>query len=856
MVRTLPFICYALLSLCPPPTWAHPTLSGNVLDAQSGLALVGAYVEVEETRKGATTSEEGLFQLDLPPPGNYTLSVSFVGYHAQRLAVQVRPGEEHSLLVQLEPEPIQLHSILVQADPAAISAASSRTLRAFDLRTRPRASVRDLLQVAPGLFTAQHAGGKAQQLFLRGFDGGFGTDVAVAVDGMPVNLVSHGHGQGYADLNFLIPETVERLEVFKGPYFAQYGNLANAGQLSLYTRDRLDQNTLRVERGRFNTARYTALYQVSPDSAQNSAYFAGDYLLTDGPFDQPEDLHRLNLFAKVYRRLPGEAELRAEISGFSSSWDASSQLPSRAVEGGQISRWGTINTAEGGNTARHNLVLSYSRGGRSGAEGFAAHAYLCDYNLKLYSDYSFFLQDPIFGDMVEQSDDRYTAGLHAQYHLAHRLGPLLARWNGGGGFRADDVALELWQVVQRRRYWPLVNARVQEHNSFLWGQEELTWGPRWRLVLGMRADHFTFEVEDHLEVAQQGLLPLDEWLRIFQIRDRLPRPKALHVALVQPHASGTAQQALLSPKANLICAAGPGLDLFANFGLGFHSSDARSAVLGQFVREQSAYLARRGATPAQVDAVLDTLNLDPALRQAQLLPRTRGAELGFRTRLQGNRAGSLSLGPSAGHYGSDVRFHAPAVRLGERFSLGGALWWMDVEDEIIYSPQAGLAEPRGRTRRWGVDLESRSQVGPWLWADLDLNWARGRLRGAPEGADRIPLAPRFTAAGGLTLRPSHRFEAGLRCRHLGDRPATPTNSLLAEGYTLFDLSASCHLGPFLIELAAENLLDTEWREAQFAGDSLLPGEGGHAQRGPPPPTDVNFVPGSPLNLRLGVNFLY
>ena len=123
MARTLPFICYALLVLCPVQALAHETLSGNVLDAQTGLALVGAYVEVEETRKGAATGEEGLFQLDPPPAGSYTLSVSFVGYHTQRLAIQVRAGEEHSVLVQLEPEPIQLHSILVQADPAAISAS-------------------------------------------------------------------------------------------------------------------------------------------------------------------------------------------------------------------------------------------------------------------------------------------------------------------------------------------------------------------------------------------------------------------------------------------------------------------------------------------------------------------------------------------------------------------------------------------------------------------------------------------------------------------------------------------------------------------------------------------------------------
>lgn len=830
---------------------------GVVVDAATGAGLVGANLLLEETAQAVACDTGGAFVLTSVPVGVYTLVVSHVGYRTAFRRLEVTGAKSAPVRLRLQPEPVQLQQTLVQADPSASSAGASRPVREFDLRIRPTGSPREVIQVVPGLFTARRAGGGgAEQIFLRGFDSSQGADVAIAVDGMPANLVSHGHGQGYADLGFVIPDVIERVEVYKGPYYAEYGNLANAAQLVIRTRDRLPQSSVRVERGGLNTGRYTALVQL-PSQGESSAYFAGDLYTTDGPFEQPQELRRLSLFGKVRRPLSDEAALTVTAGGAAATWAGPGQIPRRAVTSGRVTEWGTVSQGEGGATARHYLNVLYRADSPSGREQLAAEAYLGDYGMRVYANNTYVLQDPIFGDMIEQSDHRWLGGLNLRYRAPHQVGPFSATAALGGGLRTDQIDLELWQVIQRRRYWPLIDAQVGERNYSAWGQEEVVLSPSWRTVLGLRGDYFTFDVEDRLEIdVLKGVLPLTEYLK--ELRRTAPRGKLLHVPLVQPHASGLAQTGILSPKASLIYSAGPGLEVYGNLGTGFHSNDARSVVIGEFVREQARVLAEEeGATEAEISAILDTLKFDPAQRRTAIIPRTVGGELGMRLRLAGPLGGVLrQLGPVAGHYPGDVRFHAPVASLSGRLNLAGALWWIDVEDEYIYVADTGAQERRGRTRRWGLDLEGRAQLRSWLWGDLDANWAHGRLRDEPTGQDRIPLAPRFTSAGGLTARWSERVECWLRFRHLDDRPATTDGILIAEGYTLFDLSAGYHANRFQLEVAVENLLDRAWREGQFALQSVLPWEGELVLHGPPPPPDIHFSPGNPRNLRVGLRLFY
>ena len=362
-------------------------------------------------------------------------------------------------------------------------------------------------------------------------------------------------------------------------------------------------------------------------------------------------------------------------------------------------------------------------------------------------------------------------------------------------------------------------------------------------------------MEDRTERQPEGILPLTEIIK--QVR---ASAKPLHVPLEQPHASGAAEQGILSPKASLMYGPHDQLDLFANIGTGFHSNDAREAIIGEVTREQVRIMRDLQLEEDEVAAVLDILRFDPAHLGTRGLARTVGGEVGFRLRAlvpprPPEAPGPHFRVPVVSHYPGDVRFHAPVVRLRGGLNLAAALWWIDVDDEFIYAADVGKTEQRGRTRRWGADLEGRAQLLPGLWADADLNLSRGRLRDAPSGSDEIPLAPRLTSAGGLTLRLSDRYEGSLRYRHVDDRPANEDGAITAEGHTLFELAVTHHRGDYQIDLAVQNVLDAEWRAAQFATQSLLDGEG-LSPLDPPPGPEIHFSPGNPRTLRLGVAYLF
>ena len=848
-------VCLSLL-LCGGALRAHgpvsgeAVLSGTVVDADANAPVERAIVQLEA---GATvvTDDAGTFRLDHVHPGERILRVEHLGYQPHRLRIVLAPGAERRVIVELHPQPIVLSRTLVESDRAALSLASDRAVREFDLRTRPATAPRHLLEVVPGLITVGQAGGRASSLLLRGFDNGFGTDVAFDVDGLPVNLVSHGHGQGYADLAFLIPETVETLEVYKGPYFPEYGNLANAAQIVLRTRTHLHGNSVTVSWGRFGAAGGTLLFQLPTPSLQTNAYVAARLEEADGPYTVDQDLRRLSLLVRAHHRLSESSTLDVSLSGYGSSWDEPGLVAGRAVDAGRVSRFGTHNDSQGGSTSRQSAIVRYATGAAADRH-LEITGYASLYEATLYNDVSFYALDPIFGGMTEQGDRRVVTGFDSRYAWPHALGPVLARGAVGVSLRADDIALETWQVVRRRRYWPLVEADVNERNLSAWGREELLLGHGLRLVLGARLDRFQFAVDDGLETFPDVYIkPVSIWLR-----DIRASGKTGHIPLVQPHASGVAQATVVSPKASLAWSPHRAVDLFVNAGRGFHSNDARTAVVGRVAREQSGTLEDLGATAAEIQTILDTLAIDSRLRDVGVVPRTAGGEIGLRLRLE--RPGvrvprpplhRWSTGAVVGHYptaGNDLP-RLP-VRLTDRANLGAALWWIDVDEEYIYDSDVARPEPRGRTRRWGLDLELRAQLAPWLWADADLNLARARLRDADDGADAIPLAPRRMAVGGLSARRG-QWEAGLRLRHLGDRPATADGELTAVGYSLLAVSLGREWGRWHLTGEIDNVLDSDWREVQVPLETVLVGEGPFIVEGPPPP-EVHYSAGSPRAFRV------
>jgi outer membrane receptor protein involved in Fe transport len=766
------------------------TLAGVVVDAATHLPVPTASVYLEGLDRGTAADSLGRFALAGIPIGSYVLTVRSVGYTPERRPIDIAAGAFVDLNIELQPATIELDEVFAEAD-RPYSAASSVTVRALDLRTRPTRSAQDLLQLTPGLITAQHAGGgKAEQIFLRGFDADHGTDVAVSVDGMPVNMVSHGHGQGYADLHFLLPEVVERIDVAKGPYEAQYGNLSTAGAVAFTTRDHLDRNLIRVEIGRFNTANVTGLYQIPlPRTEHQGAYLAGQFYQSDGPVDSPQGFQRFNVFGKVHTHLSESATLAMSVSGFSSAWDASGQIPSRAVAARTIGRFGSLDDLEGGTTGRQDLNVTYSA--ESGDAAFVLHGFTSRYAFKLFSNFTYFLEDPVDGDMIEQTDDRRLFGINGRYSRRHHIATRFAKATLGAGFRADDADVQLWKSPNRIRQLARVDADFAERNLYLWAQEELFFSSRIRLQLGLRGDYFTFDVDDRLE----GM------------------PATL------PHASGYAQQAILSPKANLVVSPTSYLDLFANFGTSFHSNDARAIVQGERVHNLVRAYEREGLSADDIDARLAAQFFDPQQRNVGTLPRAVGTEIGAR------------------------------AHLASRLHLAAAAWVLDLEREFVYVGDGGFTELSGATRRYGLDLEARLHLTGWLVADGDLNLARGFFKEEPAHADAIPLAPRLTSTGGLTALHPSGAEAGLRYLHVGDRPANENGSVTAQGYTLVNLFLAYSFGPVRATLALENAMDVDWNEAQFDTESRLRGED-------EPISELHFTPGNPRNVRVGISYLF
>lgn len=786
------FVSFVLCSTALAQIPSTGQIEGTVRDAASSAPLPGANVILENSTFGASTGADGRFVIEAIPPGRYTIVATVLGYAAARRSVDVEAGETVSLDLDLEAGPINLDEVLAVAE-RSYTAASSRAVRTFDLQTRPIRSTQDLLRLAPGLVTAQHAGGgKAEQIFLRGFDADHGTDVAIFVDGVPVNMVSHGHGQGYADLHYVIPETVERINVSKGPYFAEYGNLATAGAVAFQTRDHLDANEVRAEVGAFNTAGVSALYQIPTPGPHRGAYFAGDFLTTDGPFNIGQDFRRFNLFAKTHYHIDENAELSLDAGAYGAAWDASGQIPVRAVEQGLIDRFGAIDALEGGTTGHQHANMQFQS--TTEASRFKAQAYVVRYDFKLFSNFTFSLENPSEGDMIEQTDKRTLYGLQSSYRVGHGL-PIGAGFATlGGGVRADDAAVTLWESPDRVRKTQLVGADIAERNFFLWAEEEAVLSEHVRLLLGLRGDYFTFDVNDRLDTNPSP-------------------PNQL------PHASGYTDALVVSPKANLVVSPVRSVDLFLNAGLGFHTNDARDAVITQRIDTRVRALRQRGLTNTEINAVLEAERFDPAQRDATVVPQAFGTEIGTR------------------------------IRLLDRLTVGAAAWLLDLEEEFVFVGDAGTTEPSGRTRRNGLDLEARAQIMSWLTANVDATLSRGRLRDAPEGEDAIPLAPTLTSTGGITAQHPSGLRASFRYRHIGDRPANEDGSVTAEGYTVVDALGAYAFGPAEVRLTFENLFNVEWNEAQFDTESRLPGESA-------PVSELHFTPGNPFNIRLGVSYRF
>ena len=507
---------------------------GKVVDSD-GNPAENAYLVNTNSESHAHTNEFGLFSLDKTVLGD-VIKITALGYKKSNFTIVSSDD-----IIILEDDIFRLNEIVIQPKLSAMNVISK-----IDLQTTPVNSSQEILRKVPGLFIGQHAGGgKAEQIFLRGFDIDHGTDIAISVDGMPVNMVSHAHGQGYADLHFIIPETVEKIDFGKGTCYANKGDFATAGYVAFQTKDKIEKSGIGLEIGQFNTFRTVGLFNLLGNQKTQSAYIATEYILTDGPFDSPQNFNRINLLGKYSAILNNNSKFSISASRFSSKWDASGQIPQRLIDSGTISRFGAVDNTEGGKTSRTNFNASLSKPIDENTF-LKANAFYSNYEFELYSNFTFFLNDPINGDQIKQKENRDIYGMHAELNQKTKLNDVDVLLQFGVGFRADATKdTELSHTLNRKTVLENIKlGDIDQSNLFSYLNSEFNFG---KLMINpaIRLDYFKFNYQDKLTANYK---------------------------------TQSESKFKFSPKLNFIYSQNNNLQFFIKSGMGFHSNDARVVV--------------------------------------------------------------------------------------------------------------------------------------------------------------------------------------------------------------------------------------------------------------------------------------
>lgn len=444
-------------------------------------------------------------------------------------------------------EPVSSQRVLVEGralDQLEVAETSSQgSVGAADLFRRPLLRRGELLEAVPGVIITQHSGdGKANQYFLRGFNLDHGTDFAISVDGVPVNQRTHGHGQGYSDLNFLIPELVQQIDFGKGPFLAEVGDFSGAGSATFRLVDALPRGLASVTIGGNNY--YRLLLADTWKAARGQLTAAFEFGYHDGPYTIDQASKRYNLFA---RYVWGDATDRFKLTlmGYRGTFRSPDQVPSRAIESGLIPRLGVIDPTDGGGSSRFSLSFDWTRTERSGAT-WRLQAYSYFYRLDLFSNFTYFLDDPVNGDQFHQADRRLVSGLELTRSWQDRwFGGRTVSNTLGLQVRYDYIPkVALYRTVARRNLSTVREDRVNELSAGLFAKSEIRWTPWFRSIFSLRGDFYYFDVASDTAAN-----------------------------------SGTRAAAIASPKLSLVFGPWRKTEFYLNAGTGFHSNDARGTTI-------------------------------------------------------------------------------------------------------------------------------------------------------------------------------------------------------------------------------------------------------------------------------------
>jgi hypothetical protein len=739
-----------------------PQLSGTVVDT-SGAVIAGATVQVRSANGAVRITKQsdtnGSFIISGLPPGSYRLVVRSPGFETKEIPVSIGTAEAMvPLHISLAVGSVS-SSVNVQGREDSLigiaDSATQGTVGAMEIQDRPILRSGELLETVPGVIITQHAGGgKANQYFLRGFNLDHGTDFAIFLDGMPLNLPSHAHGEGYADMNTVIPELVERVDFEKGPYFADVGNYGSAGNAHLLFFKTLPQNFFELEGGPEGYGR--VVFGISQKVGSGSLLYGGEAYHDDGPWAHPDNYYKYNGLLTYSQG--GEADgFSITARGYHGTWHSSDQIAANAVPLTGI--FGTLNPTDGGHSQRYSLQAEWHHRAANSETELMAYGFY--YDLDLFSDFTYYLTDPVRGDQFEQQDRRWVAGLDLRHTifsewLGHKMENTLGLqvrndWVHNGLFQTEDrVRVEKVDVSTRTTLPATTQAdRFTDTQAGFYVENKIQWAEKFRTDAALRGDVGYVDV----------------------------------TSLVTAANSGTATKVLPSPKVSLIFGPWLNTEVYIHGGFSFHSNDARGAT--QMVE------------PISADNPYPNT---PSSRIPLLIP-TKGGEIGVRTLALPHLQSTLSLWylhsaselQQDGDTGGTVASPQPSNRYG-------------VEWANYYTP----------LQHWAFDFDLADSRA--FFTSIDAPDA------APgsSGGKWVPEAVGWVIASGATLRDIKSFSGSLRLRYFGPRNLTSDEIYRSNATALLNAEVGYRISESW-RLSAEclNLLNRRDHDIDYAYTSRI-----------------------------------
>lgn len=737
-------------------------LSGVVVDA-SGALLAGTTIQVRSDNgtllKATFSDKNGSFIFSGLVAGHYRLFASHPGFDAKEIYVLITvAGSMTSLRLSLDVSAVNA-TIDVQGredDLTGIAdSATQGTVGAKEIQDRPILRSGEILETVPGIIITQHAGGgKANQYFLRGFNLDHGTDFAIFIDGMPLNLPTHAHGEGYADMNTVIPEFVTRVNYEKGPYYADVGNYGSAGSAHLEFFKTLPQNFIQVEGGMYGYGRF--VFGGSHIFGLGNLLYGAEAFHDDGPWNRPDNYYKFNGLL-TYSQGKDANGFSITARAYHGQWHSSDQIADTAIP--LVGLFGSLNPTDGGHSQRYSVQSEWHRQGSRSASRLTSYGLY--YDLDLFSDFTYFLVDPIRGDQFEQKDRRWAGGLDAHHAIFNRWFDRRVENTLGLQIRNDWIRNGLYQSENRARVdksdsetGTLLPATTQEDRLMdtqigFYAESKIQWAEKFRSVAAIRGDLERFDV----------------------------------TSLVNSANSGTASKVLPSPKLSLIFGPWSKTEVYAEGGFSFHSNDGRGSTLRvQPVSGENPY-PDTSATPI------------PAL-----IP-TKGAEIGVRTTAIPHLQGTFSLWylhsaselQQSGDTGGTTASRQPSNRYGIEWASYYTPFEHIAFDFDLANSQARFTEPDG------------DDAAP-----------------ASSGGKRVPEAVGWVIASGVTLHDYRRVSVSLRLRNFGPRDLTSDGiyrskaTILLNAETGYQLSERWRLSVDLL-----NVLNRKDHDIDYAYESRI-----------------------------------